>query len=254
MLIFISAVLLADSTVWLYYMISCRACIIRTLHRSRITRADKHAHGRVWRHFRLASALYSVLEKKACPIMRFNAKSRASLPDQSDRMSSQMMASGGETTASSDSSEGEEEQTWISWFCRLKGNEFYCEVDEDFIQDDFNLSGLSSTVPYFDYALDVILDVETRDPLSEQQHELIESAAEMLYGLIHARYILTGRGMLAMLEKYKQGHFGRCPRSLCNNQMCLPTGNSDVFRTATVKIFCPRCQVRYWIDDVRHQE
>jgi casein kinase II subunit beta len=177
--------------------------------------------------------------------MRFNVKSRASPADQRDRMSSQMMASGGETTASSDSSEGEEEQTWISWFCRLKGNEFYCEVDEDFIQDDFNLSGLSSTVPYFDYALDVILDVETREPLSEQQHELIESAAEMLYGLIHARYILTGRGMVAMLEKYKQGHFGRCPRSLCNNQMCLPTGNSDVFRTATVKIFCPRCQVRY---------
>lgn len=153
--------------------------------------------------------------------------------------------SGGETTASSGSSEVIE-QTWISWFCRLRGNEFYCEVEEDYIQDDFNLSGLSSLVPYYDYALDVILDVESRDLLSEQQRELVESAAEMLYGLIHARYILTSRGLLCMLEKYKQGHFGRCPRYLCNNQTCLPTGTSDVFRTATVKIFCPKCQDVYF--------
>jgi len=157
----------------------------------------------------------------------------------------QSVFSGGDATASSESSECEE-QTWISWFCRLKGNEFYCEVDEDYIQDDFNLSGLASIVPYYDYALDVILDVESREQLSEQQHELVDSAAEMLYGLIHARYILTNRGMLTMLEKYKQGHFGRCPRFLCNNQQCLPTGTSDIFRTATVKIFCPKCQDIYF--------
>jgi len=151
----------------------------------------------------------------------------------------------GDTTASSESSE-EPEQTWISWFCRSKGNEFYCELEEDYIQDDFNLSGLSSLVPYYDYALDLILDVESREPLNEEQHELVESAAEMLYGLIHARYILTNRGMSQMLEKYKQAHFGRCPRFLCNNQSCLPAGTSDVYRTATVKIFCPQCQDIYF--------
>ena len=142
-------------------------------------------------------------------------------------------------------SSDENEQSWISWFCTLKGNEFFCEVDEEYIQDDFNLSGLSSMIPYYDYALDMILDIESSNgsKLTEQQHELVESAAELLYGLIHARYICSNRGMISMLEKYKQNHFGRCPRVACNNQSCLPVGTSDVFRTATLKIFCPSCQV-----------
>ena len=29
------------------------------------------------------------------------------------------------------SSADEDEQSWISWFCSLKGNEFFCEVDEE---------------------------------------------------------------------------------------------------------------------------
>ena len=69
-------------------------------------------------------------------------------------------------------------------------------------------------VPYYEYALDMILDNEPPADvmLTDQQHEMLENAAEMLYGLIHARYVVTARGLTAMLEKFKSCDFGRCPR------------------------------------------
>ncbi|CAL9756518.1 unnamed protein product [Musa acuminata subsp. burmannicoides] len=141
-----------------------------------------------------------------------------------------------------------EDTSWISWFCNLRGNEFFCEVDDEYIQDDFNLCGLSSQVPYYDYALDLILDVESShgDLFTEEQNELVESAAEMLYGLIHVRYILTSKGMAAMLEKFKNYDFGRCPRVYCCGQPCLPVGQSDIPRSSTVKIYCPKCEDIYY--------
>ncbi|CAB4269417.1 unnamed protein product [Prunus armeniaca] len=141
-----------------------------------------------------------------------------------------------------------DDTSWISWFCNLRGNEFFCEVDDEYIQDDFNLCGLSSQVPYYDYALDLILDVESShgDMFTEEQNELVESAAEMLYGLIHVRYILTTKGMSAMLEKYKNYDFGRCPRVYCCGQPCLPVGQSDIPRSSTVKIYCPKCEDIYY--------
>lgn len=157
-----------------------------------------------------------------------------------------------EVSNSSSECQSDDDYAWIPWFCSLKGNEFFTEVDESYARDGFNLTGLNAMVPYYEYALDMILDVESNEILSDDQQELVENDAEHLYGLIHARFILTGRGLQAMHEKFRHYQFGRCPRVLCKGQATLPVGLSDTPNEDSVKLYCPRCEDVYATKASRH--
>lgn len=157
--------------------------------------------------------------------------------------------------SSESDNEGEEEIPWVMWFCGLRGNEFFCEVDESYIQDEFNLTGLSLMVPFYEYALDMILDLESpgEDQLTDEQLQMVETSAETLYGLIHARFITTTRGLQLMQEKYTNVIFGRCPRVSCAGEPVLPVGTSDIVRESSVKVFCPCCKEIYYPRSARHK-
>jgi casein kinase II subunit beta len=139
----------------------------------------------------------------------------------------------------------EDDIPWITWWCSLRGNEFLCEVNEAFIRDHFNLTGLNSQVQYYEEALDVLLDMEHNRQFSDKTTETIQHSAEQLYGLVHARYILTARGLSQMSDKFKRGEFGCCPRVYCSGQSVVPAGCSDRYGEHSVKLFCPNCSDIY---------
>lgn len=147
-----------------------------------------------------------------------------------------------------DSSASGHDEPWIQWFCGLKGHEMFCEVERSYIEDGFNLYGLRACVSNFSDCLDLILDRIGPDD-SDDSH-LTQSACT-LYGLIHARYIITAHGLDAMYNKYAAKEFGTCPLVLCAGQPVLPVGLKDEMGADTVKIFCPKCQCVYHPPPVR---
>lgn len=74
--------------------------------------------------------------------------------------------------------------------------------------------------------------------------DLVSEAID-LYGLIHARFILTPRGVPLMLDKYHAGLFGSCPRFHCQRQHVLPVGLSERLHEHHAMLFCPRCEDVY---------
>lgn len=170
--------------------------------------------------------------------------------------------------------------TWITWFCSLPGHEYFCEVSEEFIEDDFNLTGLNALVPYWREAMEMVLDVEPgkiscssnsprlhRIPVICRRGLLADSrrftrrsfcgtaiwprsskiytyeSRPSRYGMSHTYLFLFVllNSLPIQLEKYENAHFGLCPRVHCNPTNVVPCGRSDLPGVDTVKLYCPNC-------------
>ena len=170
------------------------------------------------------------------------------------------MFSGGVVSSTSDSSEESmsssdmsSSYSWISWFVSQSGNEFLLELDEEYIRDNFNLYGLRPLFPDYDDALGMILDPDCPDEedLEDSEYQDILKQASDLYGLIHARFAVSQRGLSMVKEKYLAGEYSTCPRLQCDSQRCLPIGIADKLGQGSVKAYCPMCEQVYSI--VKHK-
>ena len=91
-------------------------------------------------------------------------------------------------------------------------------MDEDFILDRFNLTGLNNEVANYSQALDLITDtlgalifavyarirklnslIDADDDIQDDLRGSLDVQARLLYGLIHARWIVTARGLQKMV-------------------------------------------------------
>lgn len=92
----------------------------------------------------------------------------------------------------------------------------------------------------------LISSSNSRRHLNEEQEKIIFSVF-CLYGLLHAKYILTPPGQAKMLELYVYNSFPKCPRSKCNGIRCLPYGITEK-PGQNVKMYCPKCETIYNYD------
>ena len=127
---------------------------------------------------------------------------------------------------------------WIQNYLTKNRREHLLPIPRDFIVDGFNLQKLQNIVelhtslPYetFRAALRLILDQEPNQlSLSASIDEVQYVATNILYPLLHARFIISPRGLGTVYRALKQNDalFGRCPRLHCNGMPLLPCGLSD---------------------------
>eukprot|EP01084_Bolivina_argentea_P147361 257836_1 len=102
-------------------------------------------------------------------------------------------------------------------------------------------------VTNYPLALNLIRNRQSNEQYAanENHQQAIDQNAELLYGLIHVRFILTKAGLNRMKDKYYLKHFGVCHRHDCWGQYLLPVGLTDEINKETVRLYCPNCNALY---------
>lgn len=163
--------------------------------------------------------------------------------------------------------------------------EYFAEIDEDYILDRFNLTGLNGeVVTEYARALDLITDsigqcsagqkviltplrrLGARRASTGERGELCSFPIRPDTRPLHCHLPRLGQDGMSIspprplvpalirvkLEKYRKADFGRCPRVYCYSMPLLPVGLSDLPYQKAVKLFCPRCEDIYSPKSNRH--
>lgn len=138
--------------------------------------------------------------------------------------------------------------SWIDWYLSQPFSQYFVRIDDEYLNNTENYYGIRQKVSFFGIALNLIRGKYIPDDLIPKNWpQNINDYAITLYGMLHARFLLTNRGLELMYKKYKEFFFEMCPRTLCHNTLCIPYGNSNDFGNSTVKMFCPNCNDIYHV-------
>jgi casein kinase II subunit beta len=141
---------------------------------------------------------------------------------------------------------------WVIKFLRSRPKDALLAVPRDFLGDGFNLVNLppiverlvgsnDSTYPLYRSALRLILSMQ--EVLDSEIPPQVQRAAEVLYTLVHQRYITSPRGLDTVRRMLIQNRqvFGRCPRPSCRGMALLPYGESADYACRNSQRYCCSC-------------
>ena len=109
---------------------------------------------------------------------------------------------------------------WIQWYLSLEDHEYLLEIDSEYLNDKMNLLGMKLPFPKDRYkeCLRLIMSnkVPNEEDLQNQKFLELNQDASDVYGMIHARYVLSSTGLAKVYNRYLQSAYGTCPRALCD--------------------------------------
>ena len=137
---------------------------------------------------------------------------------------------------------------WISDFFESENIDWMVNIDKEYLNNDSNFDDIKDQIPNFQVALSVLRNEDIGDVIFDENMDKI---TQMLYFLIHQKYIQTEKGMKQIFDLYEDGYFGECPRIACKGQKTLPFGISTKFGESPCMLYCPRCKDIYYSKNPR---
>jgi len=132
-------------------------------------------------------------------------------------------------------------ESWIDSFHRQSIGRIFVKVNEEFINNQFNVFGIKKIAELGDEAYEILKSpLGSIDPSHKRKRDL-ENSLRLVYGIIHFRFLQTKIGQDKMHKKLMEKEFPSCPRVFCKDSVCLPYGIDEELGKSTMKWYCPNC-------------